>query len=32
MSDVQMIRCPACGATNRVPREKIEQAAPPNAS
>ena len=29
MSDVQMIRCPACGATNRVPREKIEQGLEP---
>ncbi|HET9531287.1 MAG TPA: thioredoxin TrxC [Blastocatellia bacterium] len=25
MSDTQLISCPACGATNRVPREKIEQ-------
>jgi len=23
MADVQMIRCPSCGATNRVPAEKI---------
>jgi thioredoxin 2 len=29
MSDMQMIRCPACGATNRVPREKIEQGLEP---
>ena len=25
MSDPQMIRCPSCGATNRVPLEKIAQ-------
>ncbi|MGH9834483.1 MAG: thioredoxin TrxC [Blastocatellia bacterium] len=29
MSDIQLIRCPACGATNRVPREKIEQGLEP---
>ena len=29
MSDVQLIRCPACGASNRVPREKIEQGLEP---
>ena len=23
MADVEMIRCPACGAVNRVPREKL---------
>jgi thioredoxin 2 len=25
MSDAQLIRCPSCGATNRVPPEKINQ-------
>ena len=29
MSDAELIRCPACGATNRVPREKIEQGLEP---
>jgi thioredoxin 2 len=29
MPDTQLIRCPACGATNRVPREKIEQGLKP---
>jgi thioredoxin 2 len=29
MPDAQQIRCPACGATNRVPREKIEQGLAP---
>ena len=29
MSDTQVIRCPACGAGNRVPREKIEQGLEP---
>ena len=24
-SDTQLIRCPACGASDRAPREKIEQ-------
>ena len=24
MSDIEMIRCPACGAVNRVPLAKIE--------
>jgi hypothetical protein len=24
MSEPQLIRCPACGTSNRVPREKIE--------
>lgn len=28
-SDNQLIRCSACGATNRVPREKIEQGLEP---
>jgi len=29
MSDTQVIRCPACGASNRVPREKTEQGLEP---
>ena len=29
MSDTQLIRCPVCGARNRVPREKIEQGLEP---
>ena len=29
MSETQMIRCPACGATNRVPQEKIQQGLEP---
>ena len=29
MSDLQLVRCPACGATNRVPREKVEQGLEP---
>jgi len=29
MSDVQLIGCPACGARNRAPREKIEQGLQP---
>jgi thioredoxin 2 len=29
MSDLEMIRCPACGATNRVPQEKIKQGLEP---
>ena len=29
MSDTQLIRCPACGASNRVPREKIAQGLEP---
>src|SRR5215475_8096213 len=29
MSDKQLIRRPACGASNRVPREKIEQGLEP---
>ncbi|HWP42434.1 MAG TPA: thioredoxin TrxC [Blastocatellia bacterium] len=29
MSDEQLIRCSSCGATNRVPREKIEQGYQP---
>lgn len=29
MLDTQMIRCPVCGATNRVPNEKIAQGLEP---
>src|SRR5260370_1220146 len=29
MADPQLIRCPACGATNRVPRQKIEEGLMP---
>lgn len=29
MSDFQLLRCPACGTTNRVPRAKIEQGLTP---
>ena len=29
MSDPQVIRCPTCGAKNRVPREKIAQGLKP---
>jgi thioredoxin 2 len=29
MNDAMLIRCPACGATNRVPREKIAQGLDP---
>src|SRR6267142_1978724 len=29
MADPQLIRCPSCGATNRVPREKIAQGLQP---
>jgi thioredoxin len=29
MTDPVLIRCPACGTTNRVPREKIEQGLEP---
>jgi len=29
MPDVQMIRCPACGATNRVPQQKIAKGLQP---
>jgi thioredoxin 2 len=28
-SDVQLIRCPSCGAKNRVPPEKLEQGLQP---
>ena len=29
MPDTQLIRCPSCGATNRVPQEKIKQGLDP---
>jgi len=29
MSDILLIRCAACGATNRVPREKIDRGLEP---
>ena len=29
MADPQLIRCPTCGATNRVPQEKIAQGLQP---
>jgi thioredoxin 2 len=29
MSDLQLIQCPSCGATNRVPREKVERGLEP---
>ena len=29
MSEVMMIRCPACGATNRVPRDKLARGLAP---
>jgi thioredoxin 2 len=29
MSDTLLIRCPACGATNRVPREKLDAGLEP---
>jgi len=29
MSDAPLIRCPACGTTNRVPREKLAQGLEP---
>jgi thioredoxin 2 len=29
MSDTQLLRCPACGATNRVPRAKMAQGLEP---
>jgi thioredoxin 2 len=30
MSDVQLIRCPSCGALNRVPLEKVERGLAPS--
>ena len=29
MADPQLIRCPACGANNRVPQEKLDQGLAP---
>jgi thioredoxin 2 len=29
MAETQLIRCPACGATNRVPRDKLDQGLQP---
>src|SRR5438270_349403 len=29
MAQSQLIRCPSCGATNRVPLEKVEQGLQP---
>jgi thioredoxin 2 len=29
MSEAQLIRCPSCGATNRVPQEKIDRGLTP---
>ena len=29
MSDPQLVRCPSCGATNRVPLEKIDKGLQP---
>ena len=29
MPEALLVRCPSCGATNRVPREKIEQGLEP---
>ena len=29
MSDIEMIRCPACGTVNRVPLAKLEQSREP---
>jgi thioredoxin 2 len=29
MSEPQLLRCPTCGATNRVPRERLEQGRRP---
>lgn len=29
MTDTQLIRCPSCGATNRVPLDKLEQGREP---
>ena len=29
MADPQLVRCPTCGATNRVPQEKIAQGLDP---
>jgi thioredoxin 2 len=29
MPETQLVRCPSCGATNRVPRDKVEQGLAP---
>jgi thioredoxin 2 len=29
MAETQLIRCPSCGATNRVPQEKVDQGLAP---
>jgi len=29
MSETQLVRCPSCGATNRVPQEKIDRGLAP---
>jgi thioredoxin 2 len=29
MSETQLMRCPTCGTTNRVPRDKIERGLEP---
>ena len=29
MAETRLIRCPACGSTNRVPLEKVEQGLTP---
>jgi thioredoxin 2 len=29
MSETQLIRCPACGTTNRVPRDRLDQGLTP---
>ena len=29
MADTQLIRCPSCGATNRVPQDKVESGLQP---
>jgi len=29
MADPQLLRCPVCGATNRVPRERLEEGRQP---
>jgi thioredoxin 2 len=29
MAEAQLVRCPSCGATNRVPQEKVQQGLAP---
>ena len=29
MAETQLIRCPSCGATNRVPQDKVESGLQP---